>query len=141
MVGASGRTVREKVFERFRTGVDRSLTRIEKLNEPADVGVPERTPAAEFQDIPGGRFPDLCAQEYGAVPPVAAKEIEAGEPARMGSSVAFVVIWRACARAAEADEKRIARRRARIRSVGFFMACRQAGGRWKRKESAKRVQS
>jgi hypothetical protein len=137
MIGASGRTVREKVFERFRTGVERSVTRIEKLTEPAVVGVPERTPVVGFKDIPTGKFPDLRSQAYGAVPPVASKEIEAGEPARMGTSVEFVVIWMACAKAVEADAQRIARRRGRIWSMVFFMVERRAGGGWKRKESAK----
>jgi hypothetical protein len=49
------------------------------LNVPDVVGVPETTPPLE-REIPGGRLPEASAQEYGAVPPVAAKVVEYPTP-------------------------------------------------------------
>jgi hypothetical protein len=41
------------------------------VTDPADVGVPEITPVAEFRVNPAGNDPVVTAQVYGATPPVA----------------------------------------------------------------------
>ena len=61
----------------------------------------------------------------------------AGDPARIFSRVAFVVIWTgSCEWTAEADRIRIGRRRARNLSVEFFMASFWADGGGMRLSSA-----
>ena len=50
-----------------------SLTVIVKLDDPLLVGVPEMVPVADENDRPAGNSPEVIAQLYGEVPPVACK--------------------------------------------------------------------
>ena len=50
-----------------------------KLNEPAEVGLPEICPDPDSA-TPGGRVPAITDQAYGGLPPVAANAAEYGVP-------------------------------------------------------------
>lgn len=53
-----------------------SVAVIVKTNEPADVGVPDRTPVVGFSVMPVGNAPVVTANVYGGTPPVAAMVAE-----------------------------------------------------------------
>ncbi len=53
-------------------GVAESVTVMVKVDVAAVVGVPVITPAV-LMDSPAGRVPEVTAQVYGAVPPLAAR--------------------------------------------------------------------
>jgi len=55
-----------------------SVTRTVKLEVPAAVGVPAIV--APLSVRPAGNEPDVTAQRYGGVPPLAIKSVEYGEP-------------------------------------------------------------
>ena len=56
-------------------GVVESVTLMEKLNDPAVVGVPLICPIEAFNERPAGNAPVLTDQVYGVVPPVAANVV------------------------------------------------------------------
>jgi hypothetical protein len=75
MVRAAGAMEMERVIDLFWVGFDESATVAVKLAFPTAAGVPEIAPVA-FRLSPAGRSPEMKDQVYGAVPPLACKEVE-----------------------------------------------------------------
>lgn len=66
-------TVSKAANDLLRAGLDESFTVIETEKVPPIVGAPETMPVLAVSVSPGGSFPLLTDQVYGAVPPVAAR--------------------------------------------------------------------
>ena len=74
-----GATTSEKVADFVCAGLAESVTVAVKLKVPLTAGVPEMVPLVA-RLTPAGRLPEVNAQLYGAVPPLACSEFEYAEP-------------------------------------------------------------